>query len=412
VRKLISHLLPSQAIGKQAWIYVFGTYSSKIISLIIFPIIAVQLGYSDTGKYDLVISTVTILSPIFSLQVTDAVYLWLSSNDLQQKKIGVTVSSVVIFSIMLLIVLMAFIVQLLAPVKLMFLGAFILASQIGLTWMMQLLRGNRQIKHYTATMIVRSTVFTLGELWAVFYSSNKLHSVLMAFVASNVIAMMVAFLSGFKKEQFSKSVIQWSHFKSILSYSLPMVLNALGWMMMININKYVIQAALGYKMNGIFAVADKLASPLFFLGTFYLFSAQDYFLSKRDLKEFSREFNRLILKVVLLTVLGSISLLIGAWVFVPIFFPSLSEGLDFLPYLSLIYLLFTFSCYLGIPYLFTKQSLGMSMTTIVGVIISIVGSLITVDYWGLVGVCLSIVVGCATTLALRLRKTMRFFSPV
>ncbi|MBO6496696.1 MAG: oligosaccharide flippase family protein [Roseivirga sp.] len=412
MRKLISHLLPSQAIGKQAWVYGLGTYSSKLISLIIFPIIAVQLGYSDTGKYDLAISTVTILSPIFSLQVTDAVYLWLSSNDLQQKKIGVTVSSVVIFSIMLLIVLMAFIVQLLAPVKLLFLGALILASQIGLTWIMQLLRGNRQIKHYTATMIVRSMVFTLGELWAVFYSSNKLHSVLMAFVASNVIAMMVAFLSGYKREQFSKSFIQWSHFKSILSYSLPMVLNALGWMMMININKYVIQVALGYKMNGIFAVADKLASPLFFLGTFYLFSAQDYFLGKRDLKEYSREFNQLILKVVLLTFLGSISLLIGAWVFVPIFFPSLSEGLDFLPYLSLIYLLFTFSCYLGIPYLFTKQSLGMSMTTIVGVIISIVGSLFTVNYWGLVGVCLSIVVGCATTLALRLRKTMRFFSPV
>lgn len=410
VKRFISLLLPEKSISKNAWIYALGTYSSKIISLVIFPIVAVELGLTDTGKYDLVIATVAILVPLCSLQVSDAVYLWLKDNQETQRIIGFTTSTLLISFLSLLVFIFALLLHFIYPIPFLIIGVSILISQMLLTFAMQTLRGIKRIKLYVTSMLVRSILFTAGELWAIFYSDDKLFNVLLVFVVSNLFAFLLCAVKGFTPKLFSFKVIQVENFKAILSYAVPMVFNALGWGMLINVNKYVIQSELGYEMNGVFALADKMASPVFFLGIFYFFSAQDHFLSKTDMALKMAAFNGLLKKVSLLTFLSIMLLLFGAYLLLPLIFPDLSDSLVYLPLMALVNLVMTLSVYLGIPYTYLKKSLPMAITTLLGVVVSLVSSLLLVNSMGLLGVCLGVLMGALLILGLRLKNADKFFN--
>lgn len=412
MKKNKAFFLPEKNISKNAWIYSLGTYSSKIISLIIFPIIAVELGFEDTGKYDLVISTVAILGPIFSLQIGDAAYRWLSESSEKQKCIGFTISTLVLFAMVILLSITALFVRLIQPIPFLFIGYLILVSHMLLNTMMQILRGNGQIKLYTSAMIVRSVAFALGELWAVFYSENKLQNVLIAFAAANFLSLLICLSKGFKREQFSLQEANKINFKRVLNYAYPMVFNALSWVLLINVNKYIISSRLDYEMNGIFAVAEKLASPIFFLGIFYFFSAQDHYLSKANFQYLSKDFKQLIKKISLLTGLGVIALITGAYLLLPVFFPELEKSIVYLPLLTLANLVMIISIYLSIPYTYQKESLQQAVSTVVGILTTILLSLILIDYWGLTGVCIAILVGTLLTLTIRVRRNKVFFQGV
>jgi len=410
LKKLLSSLLPDKAIGRNALIYSLGTYSSKIISMLVFPIIAVELGLSDTGKYDLVLSTVTILVPVFSLQLGDAAYRWLSDPDEKQKTIGVTISALLTMVMIVFVSVATLLLYFLSPHPLLWIGSLILISQILLGTMMQIVRGNGHIKLYTNVTILRSVIFSASTLWAVFYTESKLQNVLFSFAMANGVVLILCIWKGFRKSQFAMSALSRDHFKTILNYVYPLIFNALGWMMLININKYIITAELGYEMNGVFAIAEKFATAIYFLGIFYFFSAQDHFLSMIDLKNNAQSFRALLIKVGSFTSLGIILFVMASFVLMPILFPDLSQSIQYMPWLAVANFLIILSIYLGIPYTYEKKSKALATTTIIGILTVIALSFILIKPLGLLGVCIAICFGAMLILMLRIRHVRSFFT--
>ncbi|TCL13856.1 O-antigen/teichoic acid export membrane protein [Roseivirga ehrenbergii] len=409
LKKVLASLLPEKNIGKNALIYSLGTYSSKLISLIIFPIIAVELGLVDTGKYDLILSTVTILVPIFSLQMGDVAYRWLSDSNERQKGIGVTITIVLLIPMTILLGALTVFVWLQYNDPLLWGGSLILMSQILLSSMMQIVRGNRQVNLYTYATIIRSVVFTMGGLYAVFFTDAKLPNLLASFAISNFLVLTICVWKGLRKSQFSLTHLNLENIKEVLKYVYPLVFNALGWMLLINVNKYIISANLGYEMNGIFAIADKLATPIYFLGIFYFFSAQDHFLNMTDFSARKESFKLLIKKVSLIMTIGIVGLVIGAYLLIPLLFQGLIEGIEFLPWLAAINFFIIMAIYMGIPYTYDKQSLALASTTILGILCTIILSFLLIDPLGLYGVCAAILLGSFLILILRIRFVKSFF---
>ncbi len=409
LKKVLATLLPEKNIGKNALIYSLGTYSSKLISLIIFPIIAVEIGLVDTGKYDLVLSTVTILVPLFSLQLGDVAYRWLSDPDEKQKEIGVTITLALLMPMTILLGAFTVFVWLQYNDPLLWIGSLILMSQILLSSMMQIVRGNRQINLYAYVTIIRSVVFTIGGLYAVFFTNAKLPNLLASFAIASFFALIFCVWKGLRKSQFSLIHLKSENIKEVLKYVYPLVFNALGWMLLINVNKYIISANLGYEMNGIFAIADKLATPIYFLGIFYFFSAQDHFLSMSDFAARKESFKQLIKKVSLIMTIGIVGLVIGAYLLIPLLFPGLIEGIEFLPWLAAINFFIIMAIYMGIPYTYNKQSLALARTTILGILCTVILSFLLIDPLGLYGVCIAILFGSFLILILRIKFAKCFF---
>lgn len=399
-------------IFKRAIIYSIGNYSSKLVSVLIFPIVVTYLGLADAGEFDLIFSTINILAIIFSLQIGDAIYRWFNTKDLKEQQISFSNSTVVIIVMFIIVTIAYLVMYFFYPNLIEFLSVsyFILMSQIILGIYLQIIRGIDDINAYTVIGIVKSIMFSLGSLLMVIYTDNKLYNILLMALGTNVICVLMATTRVSLPLYFNRGCVNLKNSLILIKYSTPLILNAFSWVSFFTINKYIILFYFGMESNGVFAVTEKIATGVFFCGMFYYFSVQDYCLSNSNFKGEFIFFKKMMYKVVLLTSVSILSILLLSWFVVPMYFQDLEASLKFLPYLAIANLFIILANYLGIPYNYMKQTFSMALTSFFGALISVVLSLFFGSIIGILGICVSIIIGTIYIFIMRLRYSLKFFN--
>ena len=64
----------NQSLMKGMLIYAIGNFGTKILSFLIVPLYTYYISTADMGTYDLLISTIRLMTPIITLQIADASY--------------------------------------------------------------------------------------------------------------------------------------------------------------------------------------------------------------------------------------------------------------------------------------------------------------------------------------------------
>lgn len=398
-------------IFKNAINYSIGNYSSKLIAILIFPIIVTYLGLENTGKLDLIISTVMVLTIVFSLQIGDAIYRWFNSQSLKEKQISFS-NGIVIVMIMILLISILYVFAYYFypyPKELLSVSYLILVSQIIYSVFLQIVRGVGNVTRFTIVGIIKSVVFTTTSLLAVVFTENKLYNTLLALLGSNIICIIFSAWGLNFAIYFKRHFIDVFNARKLVNYSAPLILNALSWISFFTINKYVILSYLDLSDNGIFAVAEKLSSGVFFLGMFYYYSVQDHCLSSLNFEKEHSFFRKHIVKVALISIGSIVMVILGSWIVIPVFFPDLVASLKYLPWLAAANLFIILAGYFGILYNYKKQTFSMALTSFIGVVISVVLSLSLVSTFAVYGVCISILIGAIFVFIARLRYTLIFF---
>lgn len=62
-------------------IYAIGNFGSKILVFLIVPLYTYYISTEDMGNYDLVLTTVNLLTPIVTMQISDAAFRWMIRTD-------------------------------------------------------------------------------------------------------------------------------------------------------------------------------------------------------------------------------------------------------------------------------------------------------------------------------------------
>ena len=62
---------------KGTLIYAIGNLGTKIISFLIVPLYTYFILPADMGDYDIVITTVSLLTPLITMRISDAAYRWM-----------------------------------------------------------------------------------------------------------------------------------------------------------------------------------------------------------------------------------------------------------------------------------------------------------------------------------------------
>ena len=76
-------------------IYMIGNLTSRLLQMLILPIITGALQTSEYGYYDLIVTTINLIMPIVTLQIIEGMFRFMFKTDREGRKI--TVSSVVAF---------------------------------------------------------------------------------------------------------------------------------------------------------------------------------------------------------------------------------------------------------------------------------------------------------------------------
>ena len=82
----------SKKLAKNTIIYMIGNLGSKILQMLILPILTAVLLTEEYGFYDLVVTTINLITPLVTLQLVEAMFRYLFGGTAEDNK--TTVSSV------------------------------------------------------------------------------------------------------------------------------------------------------------------------------------------------------------------------------------------------------------------------------------------------------------------------------
>ena len=67
--------------------YAIGSFGTKFLNFLIVPFYTYFIAPGDLGDYDLLVTTVSLISPLLTMKISDAAYRWIiKSNENEQEK--------------------------------------------------------------------------------------------------------------------------------------------------------------------------------------------------------------------------------------------------------------------------------------------------------------------------------------
>ncbi|HCD4360148.1 TPA: oligosaccharide flippase family protein, partial [Enterococcus faecium] len=246
---------------KNMGILTISNFSSKILVFLLVPLYTSVLSTTEYGTYDLTISTATLLFPILTLNIVDAVMRFLMDKDKNKKNIA----SIAIKVIFLSVIVFGSVMYLLNITKLWQdvygLEKYIFLYYISYVWnqfLIQFAKGLEKVKAMgiagiisTIVTIIANIFFLLILKWGLigFFIANILSQIISATYLS-VLVRIWEYIDFEAKDPQLK--------REMLNYSIPLIATVVGWWINSTADRYVVSFIVGVSANGLLSVAYKI----------------------------------------------------------------------------------------------------------------------------------------------------------
>ena len=390
--------------------YAIGTFGTKILSFLIVPLYTYFIIPEDLGDYDLLITTVSLLSPILTLKISEATYRWIINNkDNEIQYISATYNLLIKNSITAAIVLL--IINKIIPIWHCYYFITILIGDRVLECLQKLLRGLRNQKLFAVSGVFHTCIFVFSNLYKICY----LHEGVIALLQSNILSVFLTIIfilvcePRLRKVDIFKNY--WTIQKELLSYSAPLVPSALCWWMMNTSDRYVIRLFLGRYANGIYSVAYKFPSILTTVFNMFNNAWTDMALAEIKKGETSNFYVKSIFQKLYKMSFSLAILLIPLTKLIMklILSSSYKEGAIYVGFLYIGTVFQGLSTFCGIGYLHNKETKGAAKTSIIGAIANIIIDLLFIKSIGLFAASISTCFGFMIMWLLRMKDFIKVF---
>ena len=248
---------------KNTGILALGDFFPRFLTVLITPILTAQLTKYEYGEYDLIVTIVSLLLPIATLQISSAAFRFLINNRDKIEECKRIISTIYMF---------VFVMAILSGVSYYFtigrqkgfiglIVATYFVANIFLITTQQVLRGMGNNLMYSISAIIQAVI----SLVVVFLLTGGagicnlgLLGVVISLLLSSMIPCMLAICKGKIISLIDVKQFSFKQLKVLLAYSWPMVPNNLSsWVLTLS-DRLVITAFLGIEANAVYAVANKL----------------------------------------------------------------------------------------------------------------------------------------------------------
>ena len=376
---------------KNTIIIALGDFFPKIIGLILLPIYTTWLTKYEYGKYDYINSIISILLPIITLQIERAVFRFLIDTDDSDKMIIISNGFYfILFSDILSLTLVLLVSRLFNintnPVLLILIILyFIIRGFIELA--RHICRGQSNFKLYSLSIVIVAVFnLILAPIFLIILKMG-LEGLLLVLTISDCLSFIYVLFKGNLFKKISYRYIDRKVIISLLKYSLPLVPNKISeWVVNLS-DRLVISAFLGFNMNAVYSIANKVPSLYSsFYNTFNLAWQESASANSNDEDYFKRVFDYLFRFMVFANLL----LISVTPLMYKLFISSQYENAK-IHSLILYYALFfsSLSSFLGGILIAKKNTKILGFMTLVAAIINILINLLLVNKIGLFASSLS-----------------------
>lgn len=287
----------SRYLIKNVGILAISNFASKILGFLLVPLYTSVLTTTEYGTYDLIVTTVTFLFPITTLNIIDAVMRFIMEaksteqsrlnalntqytdeyiGNRQVNQIGVVIAiglKFVFFSIFSSLILITILSHYYPTLK----GLYIYISAyyfflVGSLFLVQIAKGLEYVKDMGIAGVLSTAIAIISNILFLLVFRLGLHGFFLANILSQAFSFFYFFirlrfylyvsyvsLKNFKHFQRESNIKYISTLeKQMLTYALPLIVVNVGWIINGAFDKYVVTAMLGVAANGLISVAYKI----------------------------------------------------------------------------------------------------------------------------------------------------------
>lgn len=255
----------SKLLLKNLGILTISNFASKILVFMLVPLYTGVLSTTEYGIYDLVVSTVSLMVPVLSLNIVDAVMRFMMDKNYDKNEVATIGIKYISYSVVIIAIFLAVFNYLGIWQEIKGLEFYIFLYYLFYIlnqYFIQLAKGLEKIGYMgiagvigTITMIATNVFFLLVFKW-------ELTGFFLANILSQAIPVLYFFikleywtlLSGFKTD---KKIVS-----EMLVYCTPLIASVAGWWVNSGSDKYVVTFFCGVAANGVLSVAYKIPAIL------------------------------------------------------------------------------------------------------------------------------------------------------
>lgn len=248
-----------------AVLFAVSSFGSKLVSFLLLPLYTSVLSTADYGMVDLMTSTVSLLIPLLTANVQDAVLRFALGREASADRVlAVGLRTIAVGACALLTVEVAILLAGLSPVDyvyLSFLFAMFLLTSLGNVLTMYV-KSQDQVRSLVVSGI-GSTLVTcvLAVVLLVVVRAGVLGYMIAMAAGSLFTVTVLAFAGGVSPSSIGGRLPEGLA-RAMLAYSAPLIANGLAWWVNDVSDRYVVTLICGAAANGVYAVAFKIPTIL------------------------------------------------------------------------------------------------------------------------------------------------------
>lgn len=383
---------------KNTVIITVGKICTQLITFLLLPLYTGILSTEEYGTVDLLNTLVSLLLPIVTFQVEQALFRELieaRKDDVKKKKLISTGMVTVTFQCILYLIIFAILSPFINNHYKIFLATNVVAF-IFSSLLLQISRGLGDNKKYAfGSFISASTTILFNILFLVFVKLGA-NGMLLGTMLGQITCVFYLFFSlkiykYLDVKEYSKELI-----KKLWKYSIPLIPNAISWWVFNASDRVIVSGLLGVGQNGILAAATKFSTVYITLYNIFNMSWTESFsvhIKDKDVDEYFNKMFNVILNLFTALAVGMIACMPFVY---PIMVNSKFQfGYSLVPILLLASLFNVVVGLVSVIYIANKNTKAIANTSIFSAVCNIVTHLCLIKFIGLYAAAVSTLVSFA-----------------
>lgn len=380
---------------KNTVILFVGKLSTHLISFLLLPLYTFYLSPSGYGYVDLIVTYVSLVAPILTIQLEMASFRFLvdaRNNKPKQVKI---ISNVL--KIVLSIIVICFVVALIFSrfIKVDYFGLILLNVSVSMLFnlFLQFARGFGNNKSFAIASIISGLSMAAGAAILIAYLKLGVAGMLLSMAAANLLGLIYLFLSLKTYQYFDLRNFDKELNKELILYSAPLIPNGISWWIISVSDRAIVSIFVSVAANGIYAIANKYAA--IFSSVFAIFNMSwtesvSLHIDSKDRDSFLSDTINASLKL-----FGSLAILLIS--FIPIVFSVLvnrqfAESYFYIPILIVAAFFNMLVSLYSAVYIAKKMTKQVANTSILAAVINIILNLVLIKFIGIYAAAISTLV--------------------
>lgn len=393
-------------------IFAIGSFSSKILVLILVPIYTYFMTNAELGTNDVIVQIANWLLPIFTLTIAEAVIRFGLDKSCDKAGVFTVGNAVVIAGLLILGIVLPAAEK--VPFIREFVGSYfhllfiyVCTSSLKLLYS-TFVRALEKVKLFAVNGILTTFLTLVFNVLFIAVMKMGVNGYLMAIILSDFCSVIFLLFTAKLWRYISPMKFSGKLLKAMLAYSLPLIPTQLLWLITNSSDSFMVKHFLGAEANGILTAAYKIPN---IVSTIYLMFGQAWnmsAISENESSDRSRFYTKVFdLNQSLMYVIAAGILLVVKPVTMVWIGPAFRESINYSPLLIYATVFTCFSTFMGTAYIATKNTVRSLATSFISGVINVTINLALIPRIGVIAAGISTLASYVAVFIIRLIDAKR-----